>query len=220
MPRDIKPDNIILKDENPLQPVLVDFGMSFYEGEDQLTLRGQQIGNRFLHLPEFSPGSSDKRNPRSDITQCAGILFYALTNIMPRELRDSNGFAPHQSVLGKEALSKHTDIDLIAMLNIFDKVFDYKIHTRWESAQILAEELRKIKISKVVRQQTTEDIIAEIKAKMDGHEEKRITYISQVLEKAYRILSSALDKTASELSGFGTSRGDNKIIYQHSLKLA
>jgi serine/threonine-protein kinase len=76
--RDVKPDNIIVSSRGAnLVPVLVDFGMSSIKhiDEDFSTSKGQEIGNRFLRLPELSAGSENKSDPRSDVTFCVGLLF-------------------------------------------------------------------------------------------------------------------------------------------------
>jgi serine/threonine-protein kinase len=55
--RDLKPDNIILRNNNILEPVLVDFGMAWCspsneEKRNLSTMSGQELGNRFFRLPE------------------------------------------------------------------------------------------------------------------------------------------------------------------------
>ena len=56
--RDVKPDNILLADADPRRLVLLDFGLSFRKGSesDFATEDGQEIGNRFLRLPELAAG--------------------------------------------------------------------------------------------------------------------------------------------------------------------
>ena len=57
--RDIKPENILLRTNNIKEPVLIDFGLSFNDEEklfSAATYHGQQLGNRFLHLPELQRG--------------------------------------------------------------------------------------------------------------------------------------------------------------------
>ncbi len=59
--RDIKPDNIMIKNDDIQNPVLIDFGLSFNRDDDSnmnLTATGQQLGNRFLQLPELLEKSS------------------------------------------------------------------------------------------------------------------------------------------------------------------
>jgi eukaryotic-like serine/threonine-protein kinase len=67
--RDIKPENILLRNGRPEDPVLVDWGLGFraLEGDDHRTDTGQELGNRFLRLPEFAAGSRVKRDGRSDV---------------------------------------------------------------------------------------------------------------------------------------------------------
>ncbi|NES03267.1 MAG: protein kinase, partial [Okeania sp. SIO2F4] len=49
--RDIKPDNIIVRNDSLTTPVLIDFGLSFNKEDDtNLTPTGQDVGNRFLFL--------------------------------------------------------------------------------------------------------------------------------------------------------------------------
>ena len=57
--RDLKPDNVVLRDGDLRAPVIVDFGMSWAkpDGEDGRkfeTDAGQELGNRFLRLPEHA----------------------------------------------------------------------------------------------------------------------------------------------------------------------
>ena len=90
--RDIKPDNIIIKNNDISTPVLIDFGISFNkvdESATDLTPTWQQLGNRFFQLPELAEKSSLQRDPRSDITQICGILFFTITGKFPLYLLDS-----------------------------------------------------------------------------------------------------------------------------------
>lgn len=54
--RDIKPDNVMLRDSKP-DPVLIDFGLTFnrFDVEDSLTGDHQELGNRFLRLSVMPP---------------------------------------------------------------------------------------------------------------------------------------------------------------------
>ncbi|MGD1805775.1 protein kinase domain-containing protein [Dapis sp. BLCC M126] len=79
--RDIKLDNIMVKNNDINNPVLIDFGISFNKVDDydtSLTLTGQQLGNRFLSLPKLLEKSSLQRDFRSNITQICGIFFLLL----------------------------------------------------------------------------------------------------------------------------------------------
>lgn len=142
--RDIKPDNIILRNDNINDPVLIDFGISFNKEDSEdtsLTPIGQQLGNRFLHLSELHHKSSLQRDPRSDITQCCGILFFAITKICPIDLYDHEEKKPHQRTESKNLLSQIPS-NLLSQINtIFDIAFQNAIDRRWQSIPALKEAL-------------------------------------------------------------------------------
>ncbi len=98
MHRDIKPDNIILKENNVRDPVLVDFGLAWLENEDTgfQSRVNQEIGNRFLRLPEHAADQDTHHDPRSDLTQIVGVLLYLLSGVYPRLLVDANGRRPDE----------------------------------------------------------------------------------------------------------------------------
>ena len=123
--RDIKPDNIILREGDVSDPVLIDFGISFNEEKNLFsaaTLLGQQLGNRFLHLPELHRGA---RDPRSDLTQFCGVLIYALSGVRPVSLVDESGNHPHQQTEVRRCLEKTIDSSTIRnrLLRMFDRAF-------------------------------------------------------------------------------------------------
>ena len=91
--RDLKPANIVLRNSDITTPVLVDFGLSFNNAEEDnpLTRLNEEVGNRFLRLPEHRRGG---RAPASDVTQLAGIFFYIITGHEPRVLRRVRPDAP------------------------------------------------------------------------------------------------------------------------------
>jgi serine/threonine protein kinase len=207
--RDIKPTNIVLRDNESSAPVLVDFGMSFYEGEDRLTPRSQEVGNRFLRLPEFSASSTNKRDPRSDVTLVAGILFYMLTGINPRNLRDEHGAGPHQTPVARTALARHSDIDLPRLLDVFDRAFDQVIHARFDSADAFSAALKTIRVGgpAMDREETAEEMIERLKELMRGHEEKRLQARRAQLEQAFKMLWAAICSLANEIPGLHTTQG-------------
>ena len=72
----------------------MDFGLSFNDAEeDDLTRVGEEVGNRFLRLPEHATGG---RGAASDVTQLAGILIYSVSGCEPRVLLDKEYKMPHQ----------------------------------------------------------------------------------------------------------------------------
>ena len=143
--RDIKPDNIILVNGSPANPVLVDFGLSYREDMNALSTASiQQLGNRFLHLPELQVQSGDKRNPITDISQLVGILLYCLTGENPVCLLDEQRQLPHQRDRVLTALKRHP-IDVVkSLLPVFDRGFQQSLPERWTSAKQLRSRLESI----------------------------------------------------------------------------
>lgn len=144
--RDIKPENIILRNLDPQNPILIDFGISFNE-EDSIfssaSYDGQQLGNRFLHLPELHRGA---RDPRADITQFCGVLLYSLTGTIPISLVDENGLYPHQIESARLILDNSITQQSVKnkLLRLFDKAFQVRIDDRWQTVNTLIEALEKI----------------------------------------------------------------------------
>jgi serine/threonine-protein kinase len=129
--RDIKPENIIIKNGRLF---LVDFGIAYYgeSSENNITTLGQEIGNRFLKLPEHVAGSSNKRDTRSDLTLAVGIALFMLTAEYPRTLYVDGKF-PHQF---QERSTKIAKLRYSKVWNIiFDRGFMLNISDRWNSAQ-------------------------------------------------------------------------------------
>lgn len=142
--RDIKPDNIIIRNDDLSEPVVIDFGISFNESDADktiLTPAGQQLGNRFLALPELQVNSSMQRDPRADMTQCCGILFFMIAGSHPVTLLDHEGRMPHQRPESQRALSKHPNDLLAKVKGIFDRAFATHIDYRWQSIPELQQAL-------------------------------------------------------------------------------
>jgi len=121
--RDIKHDNIILKDGDVKNPILVDFGLSFKAEitADFQTEQTQEIGNRFLRLSEFMVGSPLKRDARSDLAGIGGILFYILTKTISGSNWDGEARFPHQRNGVAENLRVISKSSFLPLLNFFDR---------------------------------------------------------------------------------------------------
>jgi hypothetical protein len=140
--RDVKPENCILGDDGRFY--LVDFGLSsnVNERDGFETPVGQEIGNRFLRVPEFRPESANRDDPRTDLTLAVGILFFLLTRQNPRVLLDEQGRFPHQRS-DATALLKRTAIPQPErLIRIFDQGFQHDLDRRFQSAEILREALQ------------------------------------------------------------------------------
>lgn len=144
--RDIKPENIVLRRGDPTDPVLIDFGISFNEEErlfSSSTFHGQQLGNRFLHLPELQRGA---REPRADLTQLCGVLLYVLTGIVPISLVNGTGKYPHQIDKVRETIDGSIEENVVKqkLLRLFDKAFQLKLDDSWQTAEDLMDALEKV----------------------------------------------------------------------------
>ncbi|HEV2682719.1 MAG TPA: serine/threonine-protein kinase [Rhodanobacter sp.] len=145
--RDIKPDNIIVRDGDINFPVLLDFGLCYREGVHPSfeTESGQEVGNRFLRLPELGIGSDNKHDVRSDLAFAGGVLFYVLTTELPAMPFDSRGLMPHQRPEHTQALKKAVgDGSVMALLHWFDRALHLNPKKRFNDALEMVEALERL----------------------------------------------------------------------------
>ncbi|MGD9633129.1 MAG: serine/threonine protein kinase [Pirellulales bacterium] len=142
--RDIKPCHVILRSNHISDPVLIDFGLAYNEEmspTESLTELEQGVGNRFIILPEQLYGP-EKRDPRSDVTQCVGLLYFLLTGRNPGIIAGRNRRKPHEdSPLDTSSLS---DVQKKQLLRVFDIGFEWDIDRRWPTAESLTRQLAKV----------------------------------------------------------------------------
>jgi serine/threonine-protein kinase len=142
--RDIKPDNVVLRGVNAVDPILIDFGQSFNRedaNDPRLTPVGQQLGNRFLHLPELQAADSPKRNIESEISQVCGLLFYTITGHTPGPLTDHEDLKPHQRAAAKQIFD---DIGSESLVHLFDKGFERVFKKRFRSFDAYKGRVREV----------------------------------------------------------------------------
>ena len=154
--RDIKPDNIMISNDNLNEFVLIDFGLSFNkeEAQERATETNQQLGNRFLILPELVSGDVEsKRLYQSDISQLCGVLIYTLTGIIPHSIVDGEGNPPHKRGKIKRAIEElRLDNVLFENLNcIFDRAFSVNVEDRYQSIPEIIADLHDLKEKKFNR---------------------------------------------------------------------
>jgi serine/threonine protein kinase len=143
--RDLKPDNVILRSASFDAPVLVDFGMTWTRpldqtGTDLATPMGQEIGNRFLRLPEYAPGQN-VHDPRSDVSMAVGLLFFMLTAKAPRQLHDAEGRLPHETSASLFAEDIRQDVRWPRLQRIFNIGFQPSFDLRFQTVGALKERL-------------------------------------------------------------------------------
>lgn len=145
--RDVKPCHVIAPNGDVDSSVLIDFGLahsSDAQPADAATGDGPKKGNRFLIGPEHLPGVTiANQSSATDICQCVGLLFFALTKRYPGILQDENGLKPHRragvSFAPDIVQWKRESLELI-----FDKAFEWHPDRRWTNADSLCERLRQL----------------------------------------------------------------------------
>jgi serine/threonine protein kinase len=139
--RDLKPDNIIVRDLESNDVVIIDFGLAFNASDESLTATDQTIRNKFLDLPENVVPGGSRRDPRSDITAICGLLYFCLTGHVPGQLHGPDGRLPHMRdgySLG-EAVIGDGRLEQLGLL--FTRGFSPNIQNRFQSVPELVERL-------------------------------------------------------------------------------
>ena len=143
--RDIKPCHVILANGDRSKPRIIDFGLSFnqeLDGQTAATSSADAVGNRFMGLPEHQSSSDDKRDKRSDVTQCVGLLFFLLTAQTPGYILDRDRLKPHERIDLIKSIAELSTDKLTRLRRIFDVGFQYDPRHRWQSAVALQNEIR------------------------------------------------------------------------------
>ena len=143
--RDIKPCHVILREESLDDPVLIDFGLAYHrdtQPSDAATEPGQGKGNRFLIGPEHLTRNPDaNRNTATDICQCLGLLYYAITKKYPGVLRDEQNRKPHERFLLESLRPDINEWKRNTVLQILDVGFEWEPAHRWQTADRLVTHL-------------------------------------------------------------------------------
>ncbi|NIF56266.1 protein kinase [Burkholderia sp. Ax-1724] len=203
--RDIKPDNIILRNGDLSDPVLIDFGLAYRDGVTKKfqTEDGQGLDNRFLRLPELSVNSVQKQDPRTDLAFFGGILFYMLTGVIPGALIHGDGRLPHQRAEVLDRLREVGGKATYRLLGFFDHTFAQKISLRFTSAIEMREALEAVLIEKnrEIVDSTDNDLQA-IKARLNDQANEQLTRNKQLydiaMEEVEAIHRSVLDEIGSD----------------------
>lgn len=205
--RDVKPDNIILADDDPARPMLLDFGLNFHRMPDIEfeTVDGQEIGNRFLRLPELSAGSLLKQDPRSDLSFAAGIFFYVLTGRDPNILQDAEGRLPHQRSEALAILEPAVGARLPRLLPLFDHAFTPRIADRFTTADAMLARLDQVMEPRPLDSGTPEDDLNAIREVMDTEAMRRRSERENRLGDALKQIQRVHDDT-TKLLGFPMHR--------------
>lgn len=198
--RDVKPDNIILANGDAARPWLLDFGLNHHriDGLDFKTEHWEEIGNRFLRLPELSAGSLLKQDSRSDLSFAAGILFYMLTGQSPDVLQDAEGRLPHQRHDNHATIQRVAGPALARLLSLFDTAFAPQIADRFTSADVMLESLEAVMKPRVAGR-SEEDLLEGIRETMDTKAARRRADTHARIGEALRQIQRVHEETRKSL---------------------
>ena len=214
--RDVKPDNIVLTDGDPGRPVLLDFGLSYHKAAKNAleTEEGQELGNRFLRLPELSAGSSLKQDPRSDISFAAGILYFLLTSKHPNVLQDAEGRLPHQRSQVLAILERAAGSKLRRLLALFDRAFAPQIAARFSSADAMLLELERVlePSTGVHSEVVLQDIIEALGTEAARRQAATAARLSEALKQVQRVHHEVLADLESRGVPLGWSQSNWSVV--------
>ncbi|MHC8334150.1 serine/threonine-protein kinase [Pseudomonas sp. LB3P25] len=212
--RDVKPDNIILEGGSEARVWLLDFGISYHDlaDIDFQTEHWQEVGNRFLRLPELSAGSLSKQDPRSDICFAAGILFYLLTGDHPDVLEDSEGRLPHQRTAAMAKLQHAASSRLGRLLALFDDAFATRMVNRFTSVQAMRYRMDRMMQTEPPSFSLDDDLAA-LREVLDTSVNRRLTTTISTLH-------DALTKVEQVFNQVQQSIGGNLLINQTGLAVS
>ena len=226
--RDVKPDNIILRSGDPSQVWLLDFGISFHDlaDTDFQTEERQEVGNRFLRLPELSAGSLLKQDPRSDICFAAGILFYLLTGDHPDVLQDGEGRLPHQRSTALAKLQNAAPQRLNQLRALFDEAFSPLLSNRFASVQAMRGRLDRmidlqqdgtsVEETLVALREVLDTQVDRQLAEMKGSLRQAISEVQRVFTELTRSIGPSLSISQTQFTYTG-ERASNTLIWSRQV---
>ncbi|PKO30871.1 MAG: hypothetical protein CVU36_08225 [Betaproteobacteria bacterium HGW-Betaproteobacteria-9] len=178
--------------------MLLDFGLSYKDGVAGTlnTEHGQEMGNRFLRLPELSVGSTGKRDERSDLAFVGGILFYVLTGTVPAMLQDAEGKMPHQRTEAVVQLSSLAGSTTQKLLNFFDRCFNPVIERRHANAKSMQTALQRLLLPPTTTESSLEDDLSFIK----GHLERGSVIEQQEISANCRMVFDTMNDIVKRLA--------------------
>jgi serine/threonine protein kinase len=180
--RDLKPDNIIIREQDSL-PIVIDSGICWFtngeEKPDFQTKTKIELGNRFLRLPELSKGSNVTIST-SDITFLIGVFYFLLTGKSPNILLNESGELPHY----REDSNKLKELKEWKFLRyLFDKGFTYELSLRYQTANELRNALTEMEENSNNQPNTSKSALTET---LKGQKIKKIDNAINIVKEAHK----------------------------------
>ncbi len=203
--RDLKPENIIVRSVEPVDVVIVDYGLSFNEEEDTgLTKNSETIESPFLTLQERRIPGGDRRDPRSDLAAVCGILYYCVTALPPALLHP----APHRRAGGSVREKLDDEIQAAALESFLDRGLAADPNDRFQSIDELVQRL-----DEVVRPLAQKPLMkpSEYAKELDREilQSDRASQLARFAEHANRVvnvITSEANKWGAVITPFGFTR--------------
>lgn len=158
---------------------------------------GQEIGNRFLRLPEYAPGNIG-RDFRSDVSQLVAIFFFLLAGKAPRVLIDSKGLPPHEANPSYFPSKHVSDSRWKYIIRIFRVGFQPGIDLRFQTVQDLIARIDEIIHPIVSTDQNFEDELDEFRELMSSKRLESKKIINDSLRTSSDRLYSQLSQSSKE----------------------
>ena len=198
--RDVKPENLVVRSQDPADVVVVDYGLSFNAAEPTpLTTTSETIDNKFLSLPERRIPGGDRRDPRSDLTGVSAVLFYCLTGKPPVDLVGPKNEAPHRRD-GSSLRDILGDGDHLAALeSFFDCAFSSDLDARFQTSKELIDRLDSILSPKMLKPPVDPVTFAKEAAERFRKRDRK-TQLAEFAKVAEKVIGS-LVQTVAEFRG-------------------
>ena len=199
--RDVKHDNIIMKNGSWSEPVLVDLGMAWHgigSHRGFATPPGSELGNRFLRLPEYAP-KGDHHDARSDLAMAAGLLFYMLSGSAPRQLVDHNNQLPHERLNPGFREELTSDPRWSEIRRFFLIAFQHTPQLRFQSADDMKEFLTMVDEKPILDRSSFKDRIGKLHALKETQFHREREAASYAMQESSILLSERLKNLWDEL---------------------
>lgn len=123
--RDLKPDNIFLRED--MTPVVGDFGLCFITEEGaRVTMLDEQVGSRWYMAPELAHGMAEDVTPAADVYSLGKVLYWILAGrVFDREEQHNPKFDLTQG---------QTDPDIFFIYDLLNRMIVHDPRKRFAGA--------------------------------------------------------------------------------------
>lgn len=193
--RDLKPDNIIVRNPETDDIFIVDYGLSFNQLDDDVTQTDETFRNRFLDLPETNTTTGSRRSPVSDLTALCAVFYFMLTGNSPGHLQDAEQNLPHRR-RGCSLTDAGVPDYAIPHLNaFFDKGLAVNLDERFQTVDELSGRLKLLHASYGVAEEIDPiEMMAEFAVRIRQNDSK--TRIAGFRQRANKVMEYFVGKVA------------------------